>query len=96
MEINEKIGPASTLYITVGLRRELGRDVKIIPGTGAAIMFPQSAKLVHVIKSLEIIIVDLKHRIELQNESNPQGKASTPKHPGGLPRAAKLPGACKT
>lgn len=83
MEINEKIGPMGALYIPVGLRRELGVEVKIIPGTGAAIIFRRGLDFRHVLSSLKVIEADLEHRIELQNEENPQGVGVQPGHPEG-------------
>lgn len=68
MEINTNLTPAGLVYIPVALRRELGRQIKIVPNTGAAVLFPQHAQLVHVLKSLEIIRADLLHRLELENE----------------------------
>lgn len=94
MELNAKISSAGMIYIPAGLRREFGREIKIIPNASAAIFFSKATRLEHVLKSIGIIAEDLKHRITIERENNPLSAVVQPARPGEPPRADKLLGAC--
>lgn len=94
MELNAKITDAGVFYVPAELRRAFGRELRIIPNFSAAVFFSRRTPLEHVLKSMEIIAEDLKHRIAIERENNPQGEGTTPSRPGEPPRADKPLGAC--
>lgn len=66
VELKTKITESGVLYIPKTVREAFSREMKIIPNAIAALFFPAHATYVDVLKSLEIIAADLKHRIEME------------------------------
>jgi bifunctional DNA-binding transcriptional regulator/antitoxin component of YhaV-PrlF toxin-antitoxin module len=64
--LRTKITTTGVLYIPKEIREAFTRELKIIPNARAALFFPADAAYEDVLKSLEIIEADLKHRIELE------------------------------
>jgi bifunctional DNA-binding transcriptional regulator/antitoxin component of YhaV-PrlF toxin-antitoxin module len=64
--LKTKITTTGVLYIPKEIREAFTRELKIIPNARAALFFPADAAYEDVLKSLEIIEADLKHRIELE------------------------------
>jgi hypothetical protein len=66
VELRTKITASGVLYIPKTVREAFSRNLKIIPNARAALFFPADASYSDVLKSLEIIAADLRHRIEMQ------------------------------
>jgi bifunctional DNA-binding transcriptional regulator/antitoxin component of YhaV-PrlF toxin-antitoxin module len=64
--LKTKITTTGVLYIPKEIREAFTRELKIIPNARAALFFPADAAYEDVLRSLEIIEADLKHRIELE------------------------------
>lgn len=69
VELKTKITTTGVLYIPKEIREVFPRDLKIIPNATAALFFPANVSYENVLKSLEIIVADIKHRIEMLQES---------------------------
>jgi bifunctional DNA-binding transcriptional regulator/antitoxin component of YhaV-PrlF toxin-antitoxin module len=66
--LKTKITATGVLYIPKEIREAFTRDLKIIPNARAALFFPANAAYEDVLRSLEIIEADLRHRIELEKK----------------------------
>jgi bifunctional DNA-binding transcriptional regulator/antitoxin component of YhaV-PrlF toxin-antitoxin module len=66
--LKTKITTTGVLYIPKEIREAFPRELKIIPNARAALFFPANAAYEDVLRSLEIIEADLKHRIELEKK----------------------------
>jgi hypothetical protein len=64
--LRTKITTTSVLYIPKEIREAFTRELEVIPNARAALFFPADASYEDVLRSLEIIQADLKHRIELE------------------------------
>lgn len=69
VELRTKITTSGILYIPKTVREAFSREMRIIPNATAALFFPADATYIDVLKSLEIIAADLRHRIEMQQEA---------------------------
>jgi hypothetical protein len=62
-----KLNPVGQMYLPKEIRQELPSRKVIIEGDWLAFVFyPEDAPLESVVKSLEVILLDLKNRLELQ------------------------------
>lgn len=68
VELKTKITTTGVLYIPKEIRDVFTREMKIIPNAAAAVFFPANISYENVLKSLEIIAADIKHRIEMTKE----------------------------
>lgn len=68
VELKTKITSTGVLYIPKELREAFSRDMKIISNATAAVFFPAHTKYEDVLKSIEIIKLDIEHRLEMQKE----------------------------
>jgi bifunctional DNA-binding transcriptional regulator/antitoxin component of YhaV-PrlF toxin-antitoxin module len=66
--LKTKITTTGVLYIPKEIREAFTRELKIIPNARAALFFPADAAYEDVLRSLEIIEADLRHRIELEKK----------------------------
>ena len=66
--LRTKITATGVLYIPKEIREAFSRELKIIPNARAALFFPADAAYEDVLRSLEIIEADLRHRIELEKK----------------------------
>ncbi len=66
--LRTKITATGVLYIPKEIREAFTRELKIIPNARAALFFPANAPYEDVLRSLEIIEADLRHRIELEKK----------------------------
>jgi bifunctional DNA-binding transcriptional regulator/antitoxin component of YhaV-PrlF toxin-antitoxin module len=66
--LKTKITTTGVLYIPKEIREAFTRELKIIPNARAALFFPADAAYEDVLKSLQIIEADLRHRIELEKK----------------------------
>jgi bifunctional DNA-binding transcriptional regulator/antitoxin component of YhaV-PrlF toxin-antitoxin module len=63
-----KTNPVGQIYLPKEVREELGDRYILVANSRAAVIFPEDAPLELVIKSLEVIILDLKNRLELEEK----------------------------
>ena len=69
VELETKISSGGIVYIPKEIREAFGKKIKIIPNASAALFFPEGVDYEDVLRSLEIIRADLKHRIELKRKN---------------------------
>lgn len=69
MEYDLKAGPQGHVYLPKKIREALGEELKLLPNAVAGAIYPKDADLDHVIRSLEVIIADLKLRAESVKET---------------------------
>jgi hypothetical protein len=69
VELKTRLTGKGILYIPKEIREAFGRNIRIIPNSVAALFFPDGADYEDVLRSLEIIEADLKHRIEIQKKA---------------------------
>ena len=72
VELKTKITKSGVLYIPKEIREAFTRELRIIPNATAALFFPAGASYKNVLRSLEIIEADLKHRIQMEKEASIQ------------------------
>lgn len=64
--LKTKITESGVLYIPKPIRESFGCDMTIVTNAIAVAMFPDGTEYQDVLRSLEIIREDLKHRVSLQ------------------------------
>jgi len=64
-----KANPSGQYYFPKEVRQELGGELTLVCNAKAAVVFPESAPLTAVLESIEIILRDLRHRLQLQKEA---------------------------
>jgi hypothetical protein len=64
--LKTKMTKTGIVYIPKEVREAFSRELKILPDARAALFFPAEAAYESVLKSLEVIEFDLKHRIEIE------------------------------
>lgn len=62
MEFKLKTGPQGHIYLPKIIREMLGDNMKFLPNSTAAAVYPENASPEAVIKSLQVIISDLELR----------------------------------
>lgn len=73
MEFTLRTGPQGHVYMPKKIRDVFGDKMKLLPNTAAAVIYPENADPETIIKSLRVIINDLKLRIETrQSEKTKQ------------------------
>ena len=72
VELKTKITTTGVLYIPKEIREVFPRDLKIIPNATAALFFPANVSYENVLRSIEIIAADIRHRILIQKEREQQ------------------------
>ena len=72
VELRTKLTESGVLYIPKPIREAFGRHMKIFPTAKAALFCPADTPYEEVLASLKVIEVELKHRLELQRQSNQQ------------------------
>ena len=73
MEFELKIGPQGHIYFPKKVRQILGENLKLLPNATAVVIYSEKADLQTVIKSLQVIISDLKLRAD-KKEPEASGK----------------------
>ena len=64
-----KANPSGQYYFPKEVRAELGEKLTLVCNAKAAVIFSENVSLTTVLESIEIIMKDLKHRLQLQKES---------------------------
>lgn len=77
VELKTKITTTGVLYIPKEIRDVFARELKIIPNATAAVFFPANVSYENVLKSMEIIAADIKHRIEMLKEAAQESEKET-------------------
>lgn len=62
MEFNLKAGSQGHIYLPKRIREVFGDRMKLLPNATAAVIYPENVAPEDVIKSLQVIISDLKLR----------------------------------
>lgn len=63
MEFELKTGPQGHVYFPKRIRRVFGDKLKLLPNSDAAVIFSENTEPEAVIASLQVIISDLKLRV---------------------------------
>jgi len=69
-----KANPQGQYYFPKEVREELGEKLELICNAKAAVVFSAETRLEVVLRSIEIITKDLRHRVELEKSQNKQGR----------------------
>jgi bifunctional DNA-binding transcriptional regulator/antitoxin component of YhaV-PrlF toxin-antitoxin module len=67
-----KANPSGQYYFPKEVRAELGSKLTLVCNAKVAVVFSEDTSLMTVLESIEIIMKDLKHRLEIQNEEHIQ------------------------
>ncbi|MCK4481678.1 hypothetical protein KAU55_00515 [Candidatus Bathyarchaeota archaeon] len=62
MEIELKSGPQGHIYLPKRIRTNWGKNYKLTPNWKAGVIYPSDAKPEDVLKSLETLVLEFKHR----------------------------------
>jgi bifunctional DNA-binding transcriptional regulator/antitoxin component of YhaV-PrlF toxin-antitoxin module len=65
-EFKVRVGPQGHIYLPKVVREALGKELKIIPNAHAAAIYSENAQPQAIIVSLQLIIQDLKLRLEAE------------------------------
>jgi len=63
-----KANPGGQYYFPKEVRAELGDKLTMVCDTKAAVVFSENMPLTTVLESMEIIVKDLKHRLQIQKD----------------------------
>ncbi len=72
VELKTKMTESGILYIPKTIREAFGRHMKIFPTVKAALFCPVDTTYEQALASLKVIEVELRHRLDLQIQSNQQ------------------------
>jgi bifunctional DNA-binding transcriptional regulator/antitoxin component of YhaV-PrlF toxin-antitoxin module len=64
-----KANPSGQYYFPKEVREELGNEIELICNAKAGVVYSAKTPLEIVLKSIEVIEKDLKHRLQLQKEA---------------------------
>lgn len=78
VELQTKFHKSGHIYIPKELREAFGREMKIIANAVAALFFPAEMSYENVLRSLEVIKLDLEHRQSLQKDQELAEKQAVP------------------
>ncbi len=70
MKFRLKANPQGQFYFPKTLRDEWGHELEIIPDTEAGAIYPTGMTAKEVLRSLQVVIEDLKHRAEIEETKN--------------------------
>ena len=62
-----------TCYLPKEIREALGLDLKLVGNRAAIVMYPEKIALKDVVKSLEILLADFRHALEMQEAAKTNG-----------------------
>jgi bifunctional DNA-binding transcriptional regulator/antitoxin component of YhaV-PrlF toxin-antitoxin module len=66
VKFHTKANPQGQYYLPKEVREELGQELDVICNTKAAVVYNSRTPLEQVLKSIEVLISDLRHRIEME------------------------------
>jgi hypothetical protein len=64
-----KANPSGQYYFPKEVRAELGSKLTLVCNAKVAVVFSEDTSLMTVLESIEIIMTDLKHRLQLEKEA---------------------------
>lgn len=64
-----KTNPVGQIYLPKEIREELGKELILIANAKVGVIFPTNESLDRILKSLEVILADLKLRLEDQTKN---------------------------
>ncbi|MEM2618625.1 MAG: hypothetical protein QW356_03955 [Candidatus Hadarchaeales archaeon] len=67
-EIEKELDERNRLVLPKEIFDKWGNRIVIYPNSFAAVIFPKNCDLEHVIKSTEILLADMKHKLEVERE----------------------------
>jgi bifunctional DNA-binding transcriptional regulator/antitoxin component of YhaV-PrlF toxin-antitoxin module len=68
VKFHVKANPSGQYYFPKEVRQELGEELELICNAKAGVIYSAKIPLEQVLRSIEVIQKDLKHRIELQKQ----------------------------
>jgi len=69
VQLKTNMTRSGMVYIPKEIRDSFGRVLSIIPNARAAVIFPEGTDYDDVLRSLRIIMTDIKHRINLAEKA---------------------------
>jgi bifunctional DNA-binding transcriptional regulator/antitoxin component of YhaV-PrlF toxin-antitoxin module len=72
VKFHTKASRQGQFYLPKAVRSELGNELDMVCNTRAAILYNSATPLELVLKSVDVITNDLRHRIEMQKETPTQ------------------------
>lgn len=63
-----KANPQGQYYFPKEVREELGESLELVCNAKAAVVYSAETPLTTILESIDIIIKDLRHRLELQQK----------------------------
>jgi hypothetical protein len=70
MELQSKITDAGVIYLPAEIRESLGRQVKLLPDSCAAILYGADTPLEDVRDSVKVLLQDLALRMRIQKRGH--------------------------
>jgi len=70
MDIKLKTGPQGHIYLPKQVRENWGEEYKLTPNWKAGVIYPSDANPKDVLKSLETLTTEFKHRTEAEEAQN--------------------------
>ena len=69
VKFEASVNSQGKVYLPSEIRRQLGAQVEILGNAKAIVIFPKGTSAEHVLRSLDVVRLDLKHRVQLEAES---------------------------
>jgi len=71
VKFRASINPHGQVYLPSEIRAELNtRELELLGNARAIVVYPRGTKPSQVLRSLQVVIEDLKHRVELAGEES--------------------------
>lgn len=67
MKFKLKANPRGQFYFPKEIRDEWGHDLELVPNLRSGAIYPAGMSAKEVLRSLQVVIADLKHRAEIEN-----------------------------
>lgn len=68
MEIEKELDERNRVVLPKEVFEKWGNRIVITPDSFSAVIYPKGTSLEHVIRSTEILLEDLKHRLQAEKE----------------------------
>jgi len=72
VKFEASINSQGKVYLPSEIRREPGVQLEILANTKAIVLFSRGMRAADILRSLEVIDLDLKHRAELESKKVPR------------------------
>jgi bifunctional DNA-binding transcriptional regulator/antitoxin component of YhaV-PrlF toxin-antitoxin module len=77
VKIRLKVGPQGHIYFPKKIREMLGEHLTLLPNAHVAIIYPENADPEAIMKSLRLLIQDLKLSVEEKEAEDNEQRVST-------------------